>query len=338
MIKLLFIWLSIILLLTSCIQDLDDWLKTNDISFKRKVDTKYFSQDYASIEIKKINNDLTILLQWDCPSKFPFPIDGTTNDTLSMSQFIFCFKENEKVIPLSNFIHYKNTSSDFEMDSSQFIIKTNSHNFKKNCNELLNIPMYYFNSLKAGKHEITVDIYQDRFSVVPSYNETDSSRKNVHDKFITLIKGSITFKLNIPQIYKTAIFANGFVLKNDSTWSPAGMDFSLFTSGYPDIYWELFYPVTSSSDLSHPYYISSIERTNVERLIADTIILFHYKPNDRVIIGVYDHDDISRDDFIGDWYGSIKLLSNKDETYLKLTFDYVKWIAIKSSDKGIINK
>lgn len=335
--KVFFTGIVIMLAVTGCIQDIDDWLITNDISFKRNAESKYFSKDYLSFDVQSKKNNLSVTLTWDSPSKFPFPVDDKNGDTLTESHFIYCFKENGCIIPLHSARHYQNNLYNYKLDSRMLMLTCKDHNFRNNFQENLNIPMYYFNSLKKGKHEITVDIYQDRFSAVPLYSDADSAGTDTTVQFLTLVKGSITFKLTIPEIYRTDIYTNGLSLRSDSGFTPAGMDFSLFTSGYPDIYWELFHPVSSSEDLSNPRFISSVSRTNTEMSSADTVVLYHYKPDDRIIIGVYDQDVISRDDFLGDWYGSISTLAGKNGNYRKLTFDNVAWFSVRADSKGVVN-
>lgn len=336
--KILWLCMLSVIGFSGCIQDLDDWLKTSDVNFKRKADTKYFSKDYASFELSRIKNDLKINFFWQTPVDFPFPIDKNTSDTLTATSFSYCFKEKDKVIALNKTTHCKSAFKKWDIDSVFFIITSPKQNLRNNFSEQLVIPLYYFNALKAGKHEITVDIYQTNFASRTDENNIDSAGQILLEQNAILIKGSITFSLNIPEICRTDIFTNGMELQSDSSFTPAGMDFSLTTPGYPDIYWELFFPVVSETDLSNPCYISSVEQTSTNRFICDTVILYHYSNNDRVVIGVYDQDIITRDDYLGDWYGSLKLFSTKNGTYKKIPFDHVAWFAIKTEPKGVINK
>lgn len=336
--KILWFFILFVIGFSGCIQDLDDWLKTNDVNFKRKADTKYFSKDYASFDVFRVKNDLKINFFWQVPENFPFPIDEKTSDTLTVTYFSYCFKENNKVIALNNVKHYSSAVCKWDIDSTEFIITSPKQNLMNNFSEQLIVPLYLFHNLKAGKHEITVDIYQTKFSSTIENKNYDSSGNLLSDINSTLIKGSITFTLNIPEICLSEIFTNGLELHSDTGFTPAGMDFSLTSPGYPDIYWELFYPVLSETDLSNPCYISSVARTSTLRLDRDTVVIYHYSPDDRVVIGVYDQDIITRDDYLGDWYGSLKILSSKNAGYKKISFDHVKWFAIKSEYSGVVNK
>lgn len=322
---------------SGCIQDLDDWLKTSDINFNRKADTKYFSKDYASFDVNRIKNDLKINFYWQTPDDFPFPVDKNAVDTLTVTSFSYCFKDNGKVIPVKEITHYRNSVYNWELDSNNFIVTTPKQNLKHNFSEQLVIPLYYFYNLKTGKHQITVDIYQTKFSL-SSDNNYDSSGNLISEVNSSLIRGSIFFTLNIPLISRTDIYTDGIELKSDTGFTPAGMDFSLTTPGYPDIYWELFFPVASETDLANPYYISSVARASTERQERDTIKFFHYSISDKVIIGVYDQDVITRDDYLGDWFGSLKMFSSKRGEYKSISFDHVKKFAIKTEFLGAVNK
>jgi hypothetical protein len=61
-----------------------------------------------------------------------------------------------------------------------------------------------------------------------------------------------------------------------------------------------------------------------------------YHPKINLKIGVYDRDDLSRDDFLGDWFGSIKELES--DSIKTLHFDNLKWFKIKAKQQGCINK
>ncbi|MBI5218283.1 MAG: hypothetical protein HY958_05065 [Bacteroidia bacterium] len=333
--KIFLLLIAFPLLFTSCIQNLDDWLKTNEIDFKRTVETKYFAIDYAGFEINNFQNELTIDFNLYLPAKFPFPIDKRSSDTLRTTSFKFTFYENGKVIPI-NVKPVKSYYYEWDIDSTRLILNLKPENISYGYHKLVKVPLSLFHNLKNGKHDLMVEIKQEKFMLAANTTPSDTGVPPPSAD-TCMIKGKLNFKLTIPEIYLTNIYGNSIELQYDSIWSPAGMDFTMFTAGYPDIYWELFFPVSHNRDFSHPCFVSTVVRTAVRRLEKDTVRLYHYSENDKIFIGVYDQDIITRDDFIGDWYGSLKMLAAPNGAYKRLKFDHVEWFEVRAEPKGIIN-
>ena len=107
------------------------------------------------------------------------------------------------------------------------------------------------------------------------------------------------------------------------------LDQSPIESSYPDIYWSIYYPV------DHFYTKTNYETSTDKYKGHDTIDLYHYYQNDSINIGVYDHDDLSRDDGLGWWTGELKRLSAHPIN--RITFGNVKLFDVKVENKGIVN-
>ena len=84
------------------------------------------------------------------------------------------------------------------------------------------------------------------------------------------------------------------------------------------------------------YSRTPIEYNSDHYLGKDTFNLYHYQPNDSLRIDVYDADDLSPDDWMGTWQGSLDNIRG-DYTH-ELNFDNIKWFCIKAKTVGVINK
>ena len=107
------------------------------------------------------------------------------------------------------------------------------------------------------------------------------------------------------------------------------MDNTLWNSSYPDIYWTMLYPKNK------PYARTPYETSTDQYVAHDTFKLYHYYPNDSIGFAVYDHDNLSRDDGLGYWHGSMKSLA--DTSAGKIAFGNVGSFNVLVQKKGIVN-
>lgn len=300
--------------------------------------------------MKNIHVDTTdykLRLKFDikCPRDFPFPIIDSMKDTLTSTAFRFEFFSNGKPITLDRAIVFP--SNDVSRSSyywwgteidSILEFKSDTENLKMIHSFQAVIPFYAFQNLKTGKQNIEVKISQSRFCSereqgVREWNETfhDTSYryfKNYADK--PMISGTLSFSINVPPIYKTIIYGEGLQLQDDSIWSPVGMDNTIWNFSYPDIYYTIYSP-------KEMYYAETpFEKTTDSYSGKDTFNLYHYYPNDDIGIGVYDHAWLSRDDWMGDWEGSLEKI--RGDYSQELSFDHVQWFCIHAKTIGVINK
>lgn len=198
------------------------------------------------------------------------------------------------------------------------------------------IPMYAFTNLHAGVNELELKIHQAHFFSAEKFEKlhVDSTGKTTSTETrnftrLPLISGSIKFKINIPKIFKTTVYNEGIELRNDSVYSPAGMDNTIWNSSYPDVYWTLDFPDDEF------YCRSDYKKSTSLYDIKDTFYLYHYTPYDSVYIGVWDHDDLSRDDFIAYEKFSLKKFSNN--TVTTFAFGNIKEFRLRITRNGFIN-
>jgi hypothetical protein len=291
------------------------------------------------------DHKLRIRFEFTVPPDFPFPVVDSTNDTLTSTAFRFSFFSNGKPITLDRAVVFPSDNEKYsgyyswgkEIDSV-LSFSSDTGSLKKLYTYQAVIPFYAFQHLKAGKQKIEVKISQTRFcseydQSVMRWNETfhDTSwyyYKNYADR--PLISGTISFSIKVPPIYQTMLYGEGLMLRNDSVFTPAGMDNTIWNSSYPDIYWVVYSP-------GEMYYCrTDFERTTDTYTGQDTFALYHYCPNDSIGIGVYDHDWLSRDDWMGDWEGPLNEIRGDNTQALR--FDYIQWFCINAKTTGVINK
>jgi len=332
--KNLFLFLFISVLFFGCVEEWDRKLDEKPIDTEILGSTSLFSTKNVRIKISEYQKFLTISLDYKISKEIKFPVDSFYRDTLTETRFflkLFCdgnpVKIDQRVVGYKGF-------SVTPPDSNQVIIPFKKQSILSVYHDEVQLPLSVFHTIKTGKHHFEGDLFITSF--YGSYYDT-TSREYV-DQEIPFhgIKGKVKFILDIPEIYLTTLYGDGLELRNDDKFNPYEMDFALFGTGLPDIYWEIFYPASGESDFSFPYWRSREATNDTEYINKDTVYLYHFSLKDKFKIGVYDRDDFSRDDFLGDWFGSIKELES--DSLKTLRFDYLKWFKIKAKQQGCINK
>lgn len=295
--------------------------------------SNYFNKNNISFSIDSLNNMLFVKLNIKELRNFPFPINSDYQDTLFKTAFTFDFYCNNKIIT-SDYRIFKNTFhyyNDTLSTAKNLSLSTDTVDLRK-ANELqIQIPFYAFHNLRKGKQIIEIEMSQTTFTDEVRVMKPDSSYSYKHILTVKpLMNARVKFELNVPEIYKSVIYGRGLVLRNDSTFSPAGMDNTLWKSSYPDIYWTINYP-------KNEYYAQTTYEPCTDRYTEhDTFNLYHYSTNDSIGFGVFDHDDLSRDDFLGSWWGSLNDLEKKE--YKRLNFDNVQSFDLSVKAIGVINR
>jgi hypothetical protein len=292
----------------------------------------FFNEKNITFSVDSFDNMLRVDLTISALKNCPFPINKLYNDTLSKAAFNFDFYNNGKIIQ-TDYCQIKNTLRWFTDTSSTALnlsVLTDTVDLKMDNPINIQIPFYAFHNLKKGKQTIELRISQNVFC-----NEAKKVGKNNSYEYVhlceikPLLNATIKFDVNFPPIYKAIIYGQGLTLQNDSAWSPAGMDNTIWNSSYPDIYWSIFYPKNTF------YAQTPYERSTDKYIAHDTFNLYHYNLNDSIGFGVYDHDDLSRDDGMGFWYGSLKDLTKNE--YKRLRFDHIHSFDLKVKETGVVN-
>jgi hypothetical protein len=294
--------------------------------------TPMFNKKNTTLTIDTLNNLLIIKLVLNPMMDIPYPIDKKDKDTLNQTAFNFDFYSNGKII-LSDYKKNKN-SLRWQVDSSE---TSNQLTFASDTlymttfNEIVyEVPFHVFHNLKQGNQIIELRIWQNTFKGTGHEVLTKQNRWN-YCNYATkcLLDAKVKFDISVPPIYKSAVYGFGLQLKNDSTFSPAGMDNTIWNSSYPDIYWTLYYPT------DNPYAQTVYQKSTDAYTSSDTFELYHYYLNDSIGIGVYDHDDLSRDDGLGYWTGSMDFL--RREPRRRFSFGNIKWFDMKVGKARAVN-
>jgi len=321
-------------ILSGCIREWDRRLETRTIKYEFVKKTEYFCNKTIDLSLKEYKNTLTVKFKYDTPKDFPFPVDSSYNNRITETGFDFRFYYNNRLIgsdrTMSSVKIYR-WERGWERDTSTLTFYGPQYDMERSYGTRLELPYYMFHEVPEGRQEIVMEIFQKGF-----YSEGyDEDEYYVYEKDTSIVTGKVRFEINMPEIRKTILYGGGFELQNDSEWSPVGMDFS-FRKGLPDIYWTVYYPAKSEDDTRNLYCRSPEATYAYNYTYNDTFNIFHYEKDEGIRIGVYDRDDLSRDDFLGDWYGKMKELET-DGSYLELEFDHVKSFLIKAETVGVIN-
>lgn len=294
--------------------------------------TPFFNKKNTTLTIDTLNNSLLIKLDLNPMRDLPFPIDKKDKDTLSQTAFNFEFYSNGKII-LSEYKKNKNTvrwlidssetRSNLSLTSDTFSLLSSNH-------IIYEIPFHAFHNLKQGTQTIELRIWQNTFKGKGHEVVNKTDRYN-YCNYATkcILDARVKFDINIPPVYKSSVYGFGLQLKNDSTFNPAGMDNTLWNSSYPDIYWTLYYPT------DNVYAQTAYQKSTDAYTYLDTFELYHYYQNDSIGIGVFDHDDLSRDDGLGYWTGSMDFL--RREPRRRFSFGHIKWFDINISKTKVVN-
>ena len=289
-----------------------------------------FNRKNIAFSMDSLNNKLFIRLTLNgLPKNFPFPVNTKFHDTLTSTAFNFDFYSNGKRV-LSDYKFLQATlqwKQAHRMDELGF--SSDTIDLLRGNDISIEIPYYAFHSLRKGKQSLELRMWQDTFTDkgdVP--NKAGSYTSFCVQAKKALFNARVKFEISVPSVYKTAIYGQGLVLKNDSTFSPSGMDNTIWKSSYPDIYWALVYPKQTLYSQT-PYQVSTDKYTGL-----DTFLLYHYYENDSIGFHVYDHDNLSRDDFMGSWWGAMK---DKDTLSKYISFDNIKYFKFKLKKQGLVN-
>lgn len=304
--------------------------KLKSVTFTVIEQSVFFNKKTTELLIDSLDKNLYIQLNFRDCSGLPFPINSEYHDTLTKTAFHLDFYSNNKLIE-SEYVSFldkmqwKSAYSD-----SCLRLKTDTVDLKYANNQFIQVPLYAFHKIKSGHNSFTLHVWQDVFTNDLRVMTKDSSFRTQHlYSKKELLNAKVKFDITIPTIYKSIIYGEGLSLKNDSTFSPAGMDNTLWRSSYPDIYWAIIYP-------KNKYYVNTPYQSSTDKYVAnDTFSLYHYYANDSIGFEVLDHDNLSRDDVMGSWSGSLQSISSTKPVVIK--FDNVKSFSVSAKKMGPIN-
>ena len=299
---------SVLLLFSGCVNDVIEYFDSESYPVREIKSSELFDK-FGNISVSSYNQVLTIKIKTNLPERY-FPKDSSGGKMNETRFYVVLFPDIDT--------HYG------KKDSS--LIAGNNHVFVSDIRTMegnrrfkVKIPLYNFHYVPHGEHKFYFKILQKRFYHGLFNEEKDTS----------LIWAIAETDIKIPKIFKTTLCTDSIILRDDDSFSPAGMDFS-FRKGYPDIYWFFSYDAGNDNDFLQTFH--SREATySVLYPYRDTISFLHYKNLNQLDISVWDRDDFSKDDFIGEWKGSVDdLIPEKGKDFQELKFDNIDRFKIKT--------
>lgn len=300
-----------------------------------------FNEELVELTVDSANNFLYLNLAFNYKAlqKFPFP-KYENNEALTGTAFQFGLYTKGQLIEGIHLDNKKSNNNYFGYNKwlgDHFSFYSDTIDFRNGQNISFEIPLYAFGKLKAGLHEIELKISQEIFCSPFKFSKfmhVDSLGDSIYSTIRNSIRSpllycSAKFKISIPKIFKSTVYGYGIELRNDSVYSPAGMDNTIWNSSYPDVYWTISFPADN-------FYCSSDYQKSTSLYDAkDTFFLYHYTPHDSISIGVWDHDNLSRDDYISYRNFSVNQFPQGE----KVSFSYgnLKSIELRMDKHGYIN-
>lgn len=317
----------------------NEFSEPKPITFEFTKNTTPLSVPCFKLSIDSLNNYLIINLS---PTRFindfPFPKDFGGH-LLTSTCFSFTILRNGVPVTGENLPERENTYFGYNPWVKNNIgYLSDTIDLKSQTPLQFKIPFYAFNKLKHGTQELELQCAQSMFCSANEFKiiKLDTLRKDTNYRYVRhyasvpLISFRAKFKVNVPQIFKTTLYGYAIELRNDSVYSPAGMDNTIWKSSYPDVYWTVHYP-------KDEFYCSSDYQESTSLYDhRDTFQLFHYTPYDSITIGVWDHDNLSRDDYIA--YHKFGLKQFPNNKIARLSFENIKRFDIKMVKGYAVNR
>ncbi|MCW3071532.1 MAG: hypothetical protein JWO44_1422 [Bacteroidetes bacterium] len=322
------------LLLCSCFRGRDATERPQAVPFRLESKSPLLRENDFKLSLDSVNHTLFITIAINLPKNFAFPLNKKYGDTLTKTAFDLTFYFNGQAIK-SDYVktHSFNWNDDSPAAPGILSISSDTTDLRGSQELQFQIPFYAFHELKKGKRSVVLKISEHLFTA--AHIEEKKGNAGMYDSTVyltdsrPLLSMSARFDLDVPPVHESIIYGYGLVLRNDSTFSPSGMDNTIFKSSLPDIYWMLYYPVGE-------FYAKTDYQTSTDAYNGkDTFRLYHYYAADSIGIGVYDHDNLSRDDGLGSWTGPLEKLSVHKIN--RINFGYVKSFDVKAEKKGIVN-
>lgn len=220
-------------------------------------------------------------------------------------------------------------------DDSSCVFYSSVVRLRANMLDKIEIPLYALKDFSAGsKVQLQLRLWQDCF--VGEEVWTKKKQNGIEMNYIyrdtlkkRLIDNVYSFNVTVPEIYKTQIVCDSIKLQNDSVWNPYGSDNTIWKSSLPDIYFCVSDEFWNEQSRSHT------EKSSISFDLADTLDYYHYEDDAIFRIEVLDHDNLSRDDVLGTWKGSLAAFDNKRRYLLK--FGHIKEFYFKKIENGLQN-
>jgi len=322
--KLIFIFI-IVLTFNACIDEWDRALDKKVLKNKWLYSNTLINENNCNIELSILNANIEIELVYKDYNKLKDSILKKEAHS-DIQLYLRFFDEKGRFIVVPDIFEANPIFNKYKAFVNHLTVRMEPIQKQPVFRCKTQIPFILLSQLCSGSQKLYVELFAQKII------QNDS---NIVQTPISSIKARWEVLLEMPEIYKITIYTAGIYLQNDKNFSPVGMDFS-FREGLPDIYWTIFSNARDKNDFSNYYWRSNEATYAYNYTDSDTVVLYSTSPDEKIILGVYDRDDFSHDDFIGDWFGKISDLYLPD--YKVLKFNHVDKFYIKATLNGCINK
>lgn len=322
--KITFLFIAVLAILTSCIDEWDKALDKDVLKNSWVFDKAWLHKENCKIEPAVYQSSLDFSME--IKGVGSLWRDSIMNDTITDFKLYARFYDDKgKIIFLPKELQTISSLKKYSGEGNfiRILIEGSIKNHIKQ--RTFSIPLILFKDLKVGEKAIVIELYG-----MKCYKKDSHMVEIPEPRFKARWK--VIFKM--PEIYETVVYCGGVYLENDDKFSPVGMDFG-FRQGLPDIYWTIFIPAKNKSDYSNFYWRSNEATYAYNYTDSDTVLVYTTKPDEKMIIGVYDRDDFSRDDFIGDVF--CRLNDCFADTFKHIHFDHITDFRIRADFKGCVN-
>ncbi|NSW46331.1 MAG: hypothetical protein HPY79_11010 [Bacteroidales bacterium] len=308
----------------ACIEEWDKALDKKVLINTWVYSNNWINENNSKLEPSVLNSNLEIEWTYKDFNKLKDSILKDTNNDIQF--YLRFFDEKGHIIMVPNVFQVNPVFNKYKASENYLMVRMDPTQKEPILRCKTKIPFILLSQLYAGNNKLFIELL--------AY-EMMNQDSIVIKMPIHKIKARWQVFFEMPEINEIYIYTAGIYLQNDEKFSPVGMDFS-FREGLPDIYWTIFANANDKNDFSNYYWRSNEVTYAYNYTDSDTVVLYTTSPNEKVILGVYDRDDFSHDDFIGDWFGKISDLFSND--YKVLTFDHIHKFYIKAKFNGCINK
>ncbi|MBU0765911.1 MAG: hypothetical protein KJ607_13885 [Bacteroidetes bacterium] len=275
------------------------------------------------------------------PADFYYPVDTHYNDTLDKTEFrlVFMKPDGLRVTADSNILRAWNIST---QKPGQLVVNARNKKIqdrdafseeKQVIKRNITLPLLVFHSLGQGQREIICEISLVFFD---EHAIPDTSGNRIIERIespATCLFQKIRFNLVVPKVLETELVVGSLKI-SDQTFT-GDWDFKVFGPGTPDAFWSLYYPVFQDGGRAPAYFCSTQYTNTQECVFNDTVILYHYYADDTVGFNVSDWDNVSYNDFIGEWYGVVNRLYS-DSGYVSITeFPGLEFFEVRAKTREV---
>ncbi|PLX04620.1 MAG: hypothetical protein C0594_08975 [Marinilabiliales bacterium] len=197
----------------------------------------------------------------------------------------------------------------------------------------IQIPLMVFHALSNGQNKISCEIELNNRIYMRLENSNNQYIDSLVHEYENLYKKTIEFNLDIPKIYSSKLYLKELKIADEYF---SNYDVKIFGSGKPDLLWELSYDVSIPGMYYNQIYTSTWYKNTQHCIFEDSVKIYYYSTNDKLIFNFYDHDVLNKNDFIDSWACSVNELIS--DTLINITdIQKLEFMKLKLSEPFLEN-